>query len=1447
MSATVAVPVVQYAPAWVGRLEPLGAGLPAPCRLRRAWGRARATAWGLMLWLAAVTSPSAGAIPTVQTLHVADLPAQELVRPGRATLLTPDVGAINTVVPAAQGTVWLGGDEGLQHYDGVRLAAPVQMTARDGTGAQPVRGVNFVWARGDWLYIGAGTTLLAWQPGSQDFKQAGEAGQGWTVWARPEGDRAESRTALWCAIDPNRVLRLHTLGGEIATVEVATGRLQALPVRAEGQAMWASLACTGRIAFWLERHGDRVRLSRLDTADGGLRQHWLPSGSQSVAVQDQDRVWIGTRQGVLSVDTAHGTQQLQRLSPPGEQGLPAPAERGQRSWQVFATDDGYYTMRQDGSRFHRVRAGRIVESLDANWLTAPTAITRKVLNGVVTLGQGTGRRVWLLRGDWLQMLDTGLESPATAYTFAPSAADHFQPDVHALCELPGHGTVLRFASGWMGWMAAGASDQLRVLPWRGWRQPLACGPDGVAWFVDGDVGRSDTRLVRLRGQSDGSLKAESWPVPVYLNDTGYRTLVPLGAGQIMMASRSASYHWHDATQAWTPLALRWPSWRGRLRPRPLPEGPAGATRQLLFADGRQLSLVTLGPEPGREHRRVLSSAWADGDGPRQLVEALWLNRDEFLLVDADGAVYQWRMQQDGRLERSGAWATQGAFGHRRAYCAVQQEPHHVVVATSQGLVSLNLRERTAQVLGPSAGVWWGDFNWDACGTGSARWFGGPDGWVRLDAPRPVASTGMPQAVLHALTVGQSAQALPQGQQGVTLREQDALLRLEAAAVGQLLPPGARLHYRLVGVDPVWRRAQPGDAMVYTTLAAGRYELQFGFGDEAGPAKVSSVAIEVRAPWYKQRWVQGSVAALLLLLFLGWLHDKRLQLRRLARSERQLKLALEASSSALYDDVNGAVVRTAAPWLGYSEQDLPSTWQAFDEWLHPDDLPAYQQARARTLSGEAPGIRAEYRLRHRAGHWVWVQDVGQSMALQGAQGQRRLVGAIHPIDHIKSIEEDLRLLATADALTGLPNRRECNRLIEEAISQAGQDHRSVALMFLDVDHFKTLNDSHGHAFGDEVLRQCARSLQALLPAQACVARLGGDEFVVLWPGAGADQALALARSLCEGLRGVRQVAGTPVRLTVSVGVALSPQHASDRCGLLQYADAAMYAAKAAGRDGVALFDVRDAPKIAERALVEAALAEALERREFELVYQPRVRMDSGQCEGVEALLRWRNERFAHVPLPRVIDILESSGLIESVGAWVLDTACSHHQLLSRACGRPLQMAVNVSVRQLQRQDFAESVVSVLARHGMAGAHLEVEVTETVFAGAYADLLEQLNRVRQAGMGVAVDDFGTGYSALSYLRELPVSTLKIDKTFVRDLAGDERSAKLCQAIVGMGRALSLELVAEGVETALQRDRLLAMGCVQAQGYLFCRPLPLPEVLAWLQAHADQPAEVPRLAPA
>lgn len=1443
MSASVAVPVVQFSPARVGRPEPPGFRCPAPGR--QACGRARRVAW--VLALAAAASPGAGAAPTVQTLHLADLPAQELVRPGRATLLTPDIGAINTVAPTAQGTVWLGGDEGLRHYDGVRLGAPVQMTDRSGAGAEPVRGVSFLWARGDWLYIGAGATLLAWQPGNPAFKQAMEGGQGWASWVRQEGERANAWTAHWCAIGANQVLRLRTLGGEISTVEVSTGRLQVLPVSAEGRVMTASLVCSGRVGFWLERHGDRVRLNRLDTADGMLRRQWLPSDAESVAVQDEDRVWVGTRLGVLSVDTARGTHQLQRLAMPAARGQPARSEPGQRPWQVFATDDGYYTVRQDGSRFHRVRAGQIVESLDANWLTAPTAITRKVLNGVVTLGQGTGRRVWLLRGDWLQLLNTGLESPATAFTFAPSAADHFQPDVHAVCELPGHGAVLRFASGWMGWMAAGESDQLRVLPWRGWRQPLACDPEGVAWFLDGDAGRPDTRLVRLRGLPGGALQAESWPAPKHFNDTSYRTLVPLGAGQIVTVSRGAGYHWHDVTQAWTPLALRWPALGGRLRLRPLPEGDGGARRQLLLAEGRQISLVTLGPEPEAEQRRLLSSPWREGDWPRHVVEALWLSRDELLLVDIDGSMYQWRMLADGRLERDGHWATQAVFGHRRAYCAVQQDPHHVVVATSQGLVSLDLRERTSQVLGPSAGVWWSDFNWDACGTGSARWFGGPDGWVRLDAPRPVASTGMPQAALHALTVGRSSQALPQGEQRVVLREQDALLRLEAAAVGQLLPPGARLHYRLVGVDPEWRRAEPSDAMVYTTLAAGHYELQFGFGDEAGPTKVSTVVIEVRAPWYKQRWVQLSVAALMLLLFLGWLHDKRLQLRRLASSDRQLKLALEASSSALYDDGSGQVVRTAAPWLGYAAPDFPTTWPAFDRLLHPDDLENYRQARARTLSGEAPGIRAEYRLRHRAGHWVWVQDVGQSLARPGAQGQRRLVGAIHPIDHIKSIEEDLRLLATADALTGLPNRRECNRLIEEAIQQASQGHRSVALLFLDVDQFKTLNDSHGHAFGDEVLRQCARSLQALLPGQAWVARLGGDEFVVLWPGAGAEQAQALARRLCEGLRGIRQVAGTPVRLTVSVGVALCPQHARDRCGLLQYADAAMYAAKAAGRDGVALFDVREAPKIAERALVEAALAEALERREFELVYQPRVRMDSGQCEGVEALLRWRNERFAHVPLPRVIDILESSGLIESVGAWVLDTACSHHQILSRARGRPLQMAVNVSVRQLQRQDFAESVVSVLARHGMAGAHLEVEVTETVFAGAYADLLEQLNRVRQAGMGVAVDDFGTGYSALSYLRELPVSTLKIDKTFVRDLAGDERSAKLCQAIVGMGRALSLELVAEGVETALQRDRLLAMGCVQAQGYLFCRPLPLPEVLAWLQAHADQPAEVPRLAPA
>ena len=382
----------------------------------------------------------------------------------------------------------------------------------------------------------------------------------------------------------------------------------------------------------------------------------------------------------------------------------------------------------------------------------------------------------------------------------------------------------------------------------------------------------------------------------------------------------------------------------------------------------------------------------------------------------------------------------------------------------------------------------------------------------------------------------------------------------------------------------------------------------------------------------------------------------------------------------------------------------------------------------------------------------------------------------------------------DPLTRLLSRRFLPTILSREIAlhrRTGQGSFSVVL--IDLDQFKEINDQHGHDAGDLVLQHAAALIAASVRPSDFVFRYGGEEFVVVLVESDRDvgegvarklcQKLAdshvvlaggqrvqvtgsfgvttyngladyqlllkqgLARRLCEGFRGIRQVADTPVRLTVSIGVAVCPQHASDRRGLLQYADAAMYAAKAAGRDGVALFDLREAPKIAERAHVAAALADALERGEFELVDQPRVWMDSGRCEGVEVLLRWRNERFAHVPLPRVIDILESSGLTESVGAWVLDTACAQYHGLCRAHGGPIQVAVNVSVRQLQRQDFAQSLVNTLARHAMPGAHLEVEVTETAFEGAYAGLLEQLNLVRQPGMGVAVDDFGTGFSALS----------------------------------------------------------------------------------------------------
>ncbi len=427
-------------------------------------------------------------------------------------------------------------------------------------------------------------------------------------------------------------------------------------------------------------------------------------------------------------------------------------------------------------------------------------------------------------------------------------------------------------------------------------------------------------------------------------------------------------------------------------------------------------------------------------------------------------------------------------------------------------------------------------------------------------------------------------------------------------------------------------------------------------------------------------------------------------------------------------------------------------------------------------------------------------------------------------------------ATHDSLTGLPNRRALEQRLEAALAPEAEP-RTIALLFLDLDRFKVVNDSSGHSVGDGLLLSVTQRLRAILPNQEQIYRLGGDEFVVLlFDYQDANEPLILAETIRDAFHAAFVVGTEVIYSSTSIGIACTPTDSYE--SLLRDADTALYQAKDAGRDSVVVFDeaMRDAAE--DRMTLERDLHDALARKELHLHYQPIVDLRSGEIGGFEALLRWRHPTRGNVPPLDFIAIAEDSGQICTIGSWTLDEA-SRQLAKWRAqatFGRDLYVTVNVSMRQVREQNFVQVVTGILARYGLPAGAIRLELTESLVMEDGHDAVATLEKIRAAGIPIYVDDFGTGYSSLAYLSRLPVSCVKIDKSFIDPLVRRVASAEsLVTAITAMAAALHLTTVAEGVETSEQADRLIELGCTAAQGYLYSRPLPPEEILTLLQDRA------------
>ncbi len=518
-------------------------------------------------------------------------------------------------------------------------------------------------------------------------------------------------------------------------------------------------------------------------------------------------------------------------------------------------------------------------------------------------------------------------------------------------------------------------------------------------------------------------------------------------------------------------------------------------------------------------------------------------------------------------------------------------------------------------------------------------------------------------------------------------------------------------------------------------------------------------------------------------------------------------------------------------VGYARQELLN--MGFQDITHPEDLKSDWAVARRMIAGEVDERTAEKRYLHKNGYYIWI-NLTSSMVRDAKGNPKYYSTVVEDISRRKQIEEELRHLANHDALTSLPNRSLLLDRLSQALVFATRSGGQVAVMLIDLDRFKNINDSLGHDAGDKIIMEIGRRLSSSVRAGDTIARLGGDEFVVIRPDIVQEDAVAImAQQILEALSRPMMIQGHEFYPTGSIGISMFPKDGSDGQTLLKNADTAMYRAKDAGRNNFQFYAHEMNSRALDRLKLESGLRHALEREEFVVHYQPQMDIASGDIIGVEALVRWQPPGRPMVFPGDFIPAAEETGLIVPLGEWVLRTACMQSQAWQKSGALPpIRISVNLSARQFKQQDIVKMVSRVLAETGCHPHCLELEITESVIMENPAAAADTLQKLSDMGVYLSIDDFGTGYSSLSYLKRFPIDSLKIDKSFVRDITIDADDAAIAKAVIALAHSLKLKVIAEGVETVEQLDFLREQQCDQMQGYYLSRPLavsPLEKLMA------------------
>jgi diguanylate cyclase (GGDEF)-like protein/PAS domain S-box-containing protein len=541
-----------------------------------------------------------------------------------------------------------------------------------------------------------------------------------------------------------------------------------------------------------------------------------------------------------------------------------------------------------------------------------------------------------------------------------------------------------------------------------------------------------------------------------------------------------------------------------------------------------------------------------------------------------------------------------------------------------------------------------------------------------------------------------------------------------------------------------------------------------------------------------------------------------------------------SDSIIVTDQAGKIKRinkATTHLLGYTEDELTDTSIDF----------VVDTRKSGSFVEELPtGLPREAFFESKFGESIPVSYTCSVLEGKEAESGDRIYAAQNITERRRS-EQRIRYLARIDALTKIPNRMQFQHLLQRAIARARRRGQTLGLFYIDIDHFKEINDTFGHLAGDTTLETVSERLSAGLPKKSVIGRLAGDEFAVIVECTGSDiqcreKTDTLARQLLDLLADPFFVQGHEVFMTASMGIALYPQDAPNVIDLIRNADAAMYHAKKSGGNLHAYYEPKMNEAAVERLMTKSKLKRAFERDELLVHYQPKYNLETGEVFGAEALVRWELPERGLILPSDFIPIAEESNLIIEIGEWVLDKVCEDFRYWQRSVGSPGRVSVNLSLKQLRQPNFTNRISAILRSYEVSPTSLELEITETTLMENPERTIKLLDQLYALGLHLAIDDFGTGYSSLSALQQFPISTLKIDKSFVRDVATNPDDATLVDTIVQMGQNLHMEVVAEGVETEDQLAFLQSLGCTYVQGLLFGEPMSSDNYLELLLAQAE-----------